>query len=394
MDVSDMIANVGDIQTTYVRIDLGGVVRKCGSNIEFIGDARQRLLEYYWKNGLVSVCAFAIYAINNDWTYSPYFECPLDFATLKYDSYKAVIGCLDNSIASLIRANNGTVYEMQVKDLKEKSSLKYDGIKIKKTGSHIVTGSPIENYPEGQEIQLGDFDWWLIPPTYVEGDDVESIAFLMSDQKEFHISGGDIYDRDPPPNTCTSSWFIECVKDGIISIDVNAYLINSFESFIVYLYKITPNGTLVELVASSKEPIPTDHWKGFSWSGLLSAGEKLQLAMVIERKYGGTDTIRFKYIKIKSTWNDRKESVSVDVVRPERLLGRLLYFLNGEKDGIYSEIRETLSDSNGVEIPNSRLIRSRLTSAESVRGFSAAKIYASFNDFCQWMEAVFRYIYH
>ena len=31
IDVSRMIANISDIKTTYTRVDLGGVVRKCGS---------------------------------------------------------------------------------------------------------------------------------------------------------------------------------------------------------------------------------------------------------------------------------------------------------------------------------------------------------------------------
>ena len=34
IDVSDMLANIKDIKMSYSRVDLGGVVRKCGSTLE------------------------------------------------------------------------------------------------------------------------------------------------------------------------------------------------------------------------------------------------------------------------------------------------------------------------------------------------------------------------
>ena len=105
IDVSRMIANISDIKTTYTRVDLGGVVRKCGSTMEFVEEARERFISLYNKDKLKSLASFAVYGISNNWTYNKLFECPHDFSTFKYDSYRARIGCIDNSAAALIKAN-------------------------------------------------------------------------------------------------------------------------------------------------------------------------------------------------------------------------------------------------------------------------------------------------
>lgn len=42
IDVSDMLANIKDIKMSYSRVDLGGVVRKCGSTLELTGEAREK----------------------------------------------------------------------------------------------------------------------------------------------------------------------------------------------------------------------------------------------------------------------------------------------------------------------------------------------------------------
>ena len=119
IDVSRMIANISDIKTTYTRVDLGGVVRKCGSTMEFVEEARERFISLYNKDKLKSLASFAVYGISNNWTYNKLFECPHDFSTFKYDSYRARIGCIDNSAAALIKANKGTIYEYPVSEMRE-----------------------------------------------------------------------------------------------------------------------------------------------------------------------------------------------------------------------------------------------------------------------------------
>ena len=114
MEVSDMIKNLDSIKVSYSRVDLGGVVRKCGSSIEFTGKAYDAILAHYAENYLHSKGVFAVYIADNNWNYSKAWECPLDFATLQYDANVVTIGCVDNSVAAIIKANKKSKYEFDV----------------------------------------------------------------------------------------------------------------------------------------------------------------------------------------------------------------------------------------------------------------------------------------
>lgn len=139
IDVSDMLANIKDIKMSYSRVDLGGVVRKCGSTLELTGEAREKIISLYEQNYLSSFASFAVFSIENDWTFTKIFECPLDFSSFKYDSYRAEIGCLDNSAAAVIKANKSTKYDYSVEELSSKT-LKYDGVSIRNEETLTVTG--------------------------------------------------------------------------------------------------------------------------------------------------------------------------------------------------------------------------------------------------------------
>ena len=103
IEVSSMIKNLDSIKVSYKRVDFGGVVRKCGSSIEFTDKAYDAILAHYAENYLQSNGVFAVYIADNNWEYSKAWECPLDFATLQYDANVLTIGCVDNSAAAIIR---------------------------------------------------------------------------------------------------------------------------------------------------------------------------------------------------------------------------------------------------------------------------------------------------
>ena len=64
MDVSDMIENLSDIKITYTRTGLNGVTRKCGSTINFIFSARDKLIGVYESKGINSVVYFSNTSVN------------------------------------------------------------------------------------------------------------------------------------------------------------------------------------------------------------------------------------------------------------------------------------------------------------------------------------------
>lgn len=91
---------------------------------------------------------------------------------------------------------------------------------------------------------------------------------------------------------------------------------------------------------------------------------------------------------ITATWNERGDTIEVDVVKPETLLNRMLQSIGGEK----MRLTGVLSPTVGGE-PNWRLARTRLIAAESLRGFPGAKVKSSFSDFCEFMAAEYGYVY-
>ena len=103
IDVSAMINNLDAIKVSYKRVDLGGVVRKCGSSIEFTDKAYDAILEHYAENYLQSKGVFAVYIADNNWVYTKAWECPLDFATLQYNANILTIGIRtgDNAVTLL-----------------------------------------------------------------------------------------------------------------------------------------------------------------------------------------------------------------------------------------------------------------------------------------------------
>lgn len=75
MDVSDMIENLSDIKITYTRTGLNGVTRKCGSTINFVFSARDKLIGVYESKGINSVVYFSISQIINNWDFVELFKC-------------------------------------------------------------------------------------------------------------------------------------------------------------------------------------------------------------------------------------------------------------------------------------------------------------------------------
>lgn len=391
LDVSSMVANKEDIKTTYSRSDMSGVVRKCGSTIEFVDKAANLLIDYYEENKLRSVAAFAVYGIENDWTYTKIFECPIDFSSFKYDEDKVQVGCLDSTLASLIKANKSTDYEYPVSEIKSDYQLNYDGVKLRKESSYMVVGQEEEGALY-QTVNLSILTAWLILPIYMNNEnDVESSSFLCQDQQQEIIKYPNPISEEIPSNTCTTSYFVECIEDNDISVQVTADTVEGFRDYFVILYKIGSDGVMKELVRASS--VATDMWSSLSWSGRMKSGEKLQLAVLDpvnnNLKEEGYE-IRFMSIDVALVWHDRGNPINIDVISPEKLLARLLKSISG-KD-IPVEIKGTVAE-DGVDVANTRLSHTLLCAAESIRNFKEAKIYTSFNDFCEWMKCCFGYVY-
>lgn len=390
IDVSSMITNLKDIKLSYTRVDYGGVTRKCGSTIEFVGNARDVLIEHFTINGLNSIASFAVYGIENDWTYKEIFSCPLDFSTFTYDSYKVEIGCLDNSIAALIKANKTTKYEYSVADIKDPLRLAYDRVSIR----NEVTIQAIGNKQLTGEDTYTEIDknvWWFYPRIGVINSDTpnnESIAFQDSEET-FQTDGTPMIWGMPGLNK-TEVYFLECLKDCVVSIDFTDIGLNESLRGCV-LAKVSGSSVTPLNCGYSNVMSRDDNTRpsAVKWSGGLKKGDRLQFA-IYNYNYGQLDgSVGFEahqdgYI----SWNERQEPIYLDVISPEVLLGELISSIC---PGLNVRYKIKMTSADGTD--NTRLKQTMLCPAECVRQLPSAKVYTSFDEFCKWMETTFGYVY-
>lgn len=400
IDVSCLIANLNDVKSTYSRVDLGGVVRKCGSTIEFVDEAREKFIELYNASTLKSLASFAVFGINNDWTYKKLFECPHDFSTFSYDSYRVKIGCVDNSAAALIKANKGTVYEYPVADLREDIPLNYDGVRIRNEVSYQIIGETVEGKKYMEKFIPKDAWWWIPNVNYTVNNEVNNRSFLCIDQEEVFLNSGTDCGWGGPANSCTSAYFLECIEDSYVTIDFSNFYIES-KKFGYVLCRITPAGSVQLLTCGYSNLMGLDantKANAIKWTGKLLAGEKLQYAIFNHQRMAVQDgrTIKIQANTGIVSWNDIGDPADIDVISPSRLLSRLLDSISDGHEPIYCKIKSTVKtsiDNSFVEEENYRLTGTRLVAAESIRNFENAKVYSSFSKFCEWFEAVYGYIY-
>lgn len=88
--------------------------------------------------------------------------------------------------------------------------------------------------------------------------------------------------------------------------------------------------------------------------------------------------------KITTKWQSRANAITVDALNPTRVLSAIMDKINENKLNVTGDISNF----------DNRIAKTYLFAAESVRNIPGAKFYTSFNDFCDWMEAVFGYTYY
>lgn len=87
---------------------------------------------------------------------------------------------------------------------------------------------------------------------------------------------------------------------------------------------------------------------------------------------------------IQTRWESRAKTISIDALQPTNVLNALM-------DKI---VENGLNVSADISNADARIPKTYLLAAESVRNIPGAKLYTSFNDFCDWMETVFGYTYY
>jgi hypothetical protein len=412
MDVSRMIKNLDSIKVTYARVDLGGVVRKCGSTLEFTGRAYDAIVGHYSENYLQSSGVFAVYMADNNWNYDKAWECPLDFATLQYDANVCKIGCIDNSAAAIIKSNKKSKYEFDVASLKDSSNLLYNGVVTKRTFKFSLVGKTPTGETTADQVPsillpLQAEGWYTL---YVFGigvnrEDYGSEKIEVFDQTEgYYWHGTDYFGRDIGKLAGLAmadgkAGFIKCLKACSVHVNMNVPINVNYNP--LHLNNCSYEFVLVagDKVMWSKQMVNGINTLDINVECPLEPGWKIALFLAAKctnphyiwdtGESTAAFTMGLRWGSNTSTF-DINEShyidapVDINVIKPITLLNSITKKMFESHD-LYADCSII---GNDTVLPRTMLI-----AAESVRRISSNKIYTSFADFCTFMETVFGYVY-
>lgn len=375
--VTDHIKNWDDMTVSFKRNDYDGVVRTFTDKFEFVKGARQLILNEYRNNYLKASASIVVSTRNNSWTWTERFRCALDFSTLSDDGFTLSINAVDDSVAALIKAKKGTQYEYSVNEVKDEKSLLYDRIKMDSLIKWIDGATMDEDYyikliflPSGSARSVMGF------PIYVTSSEIATKG---------KVSFYDVSDFEYR-NINDVGYFLKAESDLTIHLTMSMLLSNlglmSRENPEVYLRIYSNDGNIRTL---SSVTLPFYDIIPFTYDRDIEMKQGDVLKIFIVNNSGDAFNLKVSdgaYVNV--TFRERDNAVQMNVVKASVLLNRLLQSMNGGKEGL-----------TGVIVPSgeNRLDNAMILAAESARHMPNAKLYSSFTKFCNWMSAVFGYVY-
>ncbi len=420
----DDLKNWDEVKCVFKRADFGGVVRTFTSKFEFTNEAYRLLMQEYDLRGFRASATITIYVINDNWMYEPLFYCDLDFSSLTYTEYVLSMNAIDDSIASRIKAAKSTKFEFVVGEDIPVNGTKYlfDRIKMLETATYAITGG--ESAEDGS--LTGDYTTDNNHRIYV-GLTNSEIAI----GKAVHLNE----DQEPGDGYLfLSKESLDITLDYSVAVGLEegcpALQLMRNDTLIKELHHAThaqkaflwQDQSSIEAVMNYiySDPERSHSWAYESWEGMWVSVQGVVWEVQTDRILGTNqwintgktkadycsveehETITFRvspndkiwlrfasesncrykinYSCLKFTWTAQGSPVTIDSIAPDELLESLLWKMGVGCDSIISEY-------------DKRLFKTLILPAESIRDIPGAKVYLSFNDFCNWIETVYGYTY-
>ncbi|MBJ2162036.1 MAG: hypothetical protein JFR39_08075 [Muribaculaceae bacterium] len=421
------VKNWDEIQCVFRRVDYSGITRSFTSKFEFVGETFQLLLNHYLRDGINAIARLCIMGITDIWAWSELFCCNLDFSTIVWTENVLSISCVDNSLASMIKANKNTKYEFVVgEDVQTDSFFHFERIPMVENVTYGFTQG--ESIPNSADLLV----------TQTAGNNI----WVGNIGKEISI-GGHINWRDDQTGD-DDGYLLEACRDIKIKLDYHfGYREDIGSGMMKFYVKVRRNGSIVNgmggaigsaactryriegsYMTPQELPAPTsdDFSKGnyalvdnvvwvvvymgwhYAWRSTgktpqeyfnkqvegnvilsLQNGDKVFIeSQIVGAANSNTATIRFTASSFMFSWEALGTSCDVDAIAPVSVITSILRRIVGN----------TLNVSVAISNHDSRFANTYLLASESVRGLENAKLYSSFNDFAEWLEVVFGYTYY
>lgn len=443
-DVTNDIKNWEDIKISYTRKDLGGVVRKVSSDVEFVGEAREMILREYEKNYLLSEASFAIYTIDNNWRYELRWSCPLDFATMEDADGVLSMSSIDNSAANVIKSNKSTKYDLTA----EGDDIVVDSVPITRFVRVKVSPHSQEPEPGAKNINIQQhLTNYAIARTSHVTCYLPASAVLVNEEGE-DIPGGDVGDdyievhaRDwgiisPDDNMSNDYWLIKAKKAcrvylnmGMLHYEVEASCDSGYEKYIqIEAFGGNSSGGSFTSFVAGEEEVTGNHYQctinkhtlveihgnngsiGDEYVD-MQPGDVFGLAFRINNiddeteMFGGIGLelyARYHYTDnlgevIQGTMGYEYIAAGEVNVPSETLddgLNKLMKEIGGishvEALGQYGDYRNIIGE---IKNDNPTIGITRLLPASYIKDSAIKKLQLSFTNFASMMEACFGYVY-
>lgn len=436
----DDIRNWDDIRCSYKRAGYDGVVRSFTSQFEFVNQAKSILQRLYVNSRFDAKASISVHTMNDRWEFEPRFECELDFSTIRWDLSTLKINSVDNSLAATIKANKGTKYEFiigspdPVSGIIQDRMFRFDRVIMQETltyeltgGSQLDDGSLMVTVESGENPYVGNVGnettsnhsvEWNDDQTGDAGsylfkamEDVEmSLDFDISWREDDSESGTNIGIRVRRGGVDVNDAVDGGVTAGFLALPgpgkLNKFnFVGNFPNS-TQLISRYPNPTAQNLWALVNGKVWEVEYNGreYYWgTGNMTPSQRFTQRISGNRKLhlkkgdevyissffpGGADQPNAVFHIVSSRfffmWRSRGKAVDVYAFAPVNVAKTML--------------RRIAGDSINVDVSISgydpRIPHTYILAAESIRGIAGARLYSSFSDFCDWMSAVFGYVYY
>jgi len=457
VDIPDeCLKNWDDISFELSRTDFSGVMRSYSTEFDFVGEIAETLWDLYLTDGFKAEASVAVHTINNHHEWEQQYEEALDFSTISYENGVLSINALDNTLAALIKAKKSQKYEYSLGSFNfDWTPVNVTRMELKSYSRWELALSENEYHADQYGavcLSLIENKSAIISKAYLEptnesnGDDgrAENSFILYShayhpsfslkvhgyvrcylDQTQYgetrsssvHSSYMRVMattEADGGGNTRTI--IANICNDDIahITVDGTTYNLIHGESLDIVeasAYNL-PNGTIegqFAIVGENSDPTSTDYWESnhvYEWDGATWVDKGLCQSYYQDRLID--DTIVFEEnvnimddttigvvisgkmfvanvyepFYFRADWSDPIESSQIVAgLSPLKLGTRLVQSISPNATVSID------ADSAGL------IATTALVAGESLRQIGTAKIYSTFQQFCDFMQCVFGYTY-
>lgn len=439
----ECLKNWDDISFSLKRTDYSGVMRSFSTEFVFVGEAYDLLLDAYFTHGVLADASVAVYTLNNDHTWSKQFESPLDFSTIELEDGKFTISAIDNALASLIKSKKGQKYQFPVSEFfpadveiirmsfanlakyvfpTTSNSAGYVNVRIDEETSTVVSTEYVEpanesNGYDGTSINRFFAKINRAPSPLVRLEFSGRVRCRLRDVRDDNIATlkqGFWVDDDNPhfqlwanlcKNDITKEWRYGSERNMWIgkTNHVNYTTLDALKAAaasgtdILGLYPgyfgIVGNATYPNATYWTDNVVYQYQGNGNWISRGTPENYQTDREMTASASFDGLTTDQYPMLqldkamtifngKLTMTWTDfARENITIGGIRPLELLQKIV-----------GNISETATASIAADTAG-LLANTFLFPAEALRKIDNAKVFSTFQQFADWMSAVFGYTY-